>query len=76
MRGVRKAFGPTVALDGVDLAVAGGRGLRARRPERRRQEHAHERPVRRDPPDGGDMPLDGAPYAPPARSTRAAPASR
>jgi ABC-type sugar transport system ATPase subunit len=24
MRGIRKAFGATVALDGVDIAVAGG----------------------------------------------------
>ena len=40
MRGMRKAFGATVALDGVDFAVARRRGLRAGRPERRRQEHA------------------------------------
>ena len=49
MRGVRKAFGPTVALAGVDLDGARRRSVRARRPERRRQEHAHEHPVRRAP---------------------------
>ena len=46
MRGIRKAFGATVALDGVELSVAAGRDLRARRPERRRQEHADGDPRR------------------------------
>ena len=70
MRGVRKAFGATVALDGVDLAVARRRGLRAGRPERRRQEHADGDPRRaRSRPTPATMTLDGAPYAPrePAR---------
>ena len=46
MRGIRKAFGATIALDGVDLSVAVGRDLRPHRPERRRQEHADEHPLR------------------------------
>ena len=35
--GVRKAFGDVVALDGVDLRVAGGRAGRGRRAERVRE---------------------------------------
>ncbi len=64
MRGIRKAFGATVALDGVDLAVGARRGVRARRPERRRQEHADGDPRGRAAPDAGAMTLDGAAYAP------------
>ena len=40
MRGIRKTFGATLAVDGVDLVGRARRGVRARRPERRRQEHA------------------------------------
>ena len=64
MRGVRKAFGGTVALDGVDLAVRSRRGVRAHRTERSGQEHAHVDSRRRDAPDAGMMTLNGEPYAP------------
>ena len=50
--------------------VAPGEVVRARRPERRRQEHADEHPVgRARSPTRATMTLDGAPYAPrePAR---------
>ena len=43
LSGLRKRFGATVALDGVDLDLRAGRGPRADRRERRRQEHADER---------------------------------
>ena len=38
-RGLRYQFGETVAVDGVDLAVARGRDLRSARPQRSRQDH-------------------------------------
>ena len=38
-RGVRKAFGKTVALDNLDLRVAEGRIVGLIGPERRRQDH-------------------------------------
>ena len=65
MRGIRKAFGATVALDGVDLVGRAGRDLRPGRRERRRQEHADGDPrgraARRTP---ASMTIDGRPYAP------------
>ena len=65
MRGIRKAFGATVALDGVDLSVARRRNLRPDRPERRRQEHADERSSpARCAPDAGELSIDGQPFAP------------
>ena len=77
MRGIRKAFGATVALDGVDLVGRGGRDLRARRPERRRQEHADEHPRRRAAAGRGrDVARRRAVTRRAIRSRRAAPASR
>ena len=38
-RGLRKAYGKIVALDGIDLSVEEGRILGAYRAEWRRQEH-------------------------------------
>ena len=43
----REAFGPTVALGGVELRGRSRAGARALRRERRRQEHADEHPRRR-----------------------------
>ena len=78
MRGIRKAFGATVALDGVDLSVAAGESLRARRPERRRQEHADERSSSGalQPDAGDDVARRRSRSRRATRSTRAAPASR
>ena len=77
MRGIGKAFGATVALDGVGPGGAPGRGLRARRPERRRQEHADGDPRRRDRA-GRGVDDDRRPCRTrrAIRSRRAAPASR
>ena len=47
MRGVRKAFGSTVALDGVDLAVRAGEVCALVGQNGAGQEHPHEHPVRR-----------------------------
>jgi ribose transport system ATP-binding protein len=66
MRGIRKAFGATVALAGVDLAVAGGEicGLIG-------QNGAGKSTLMSIlagalAPDAGQMTIDGAPYAPPS----------
>ena len=67
LSGIAKSFGGVVALRGVDLTVRDGRGARADRRERRRQEHAGQDPVRRDRPrrrveiglDGVPLELDG-----------------
>ncbi len=46
VRGLRKSFGKQLVLDGIDLDVARRHGLRAARPERRRQDdggpHPHD----------------------------------
>jgi ribose transport system ATP-binding protein len=64
MRGVRKRFGATVALDGVDFDVAAGecRALLG-------QNGAGKSTLMKvlsgaHPPDGGEMRLDGEPYRP------------
>jgi ribose transport system ATP-binding protein len=64
MRGIRKAFGATVALGGVDLAVAGGEicGLIG-------QNGAGKSTLMSilagaQPPDAGTMTIDGVPFAP------------
>ena len=44
VEGLRKAFGETIALAGVDLDVPGGHGARAARPERRGQDDARPHP--------------------------------
>ena len=43
VRGLRKAFGRQIVLDGLDLEVLPRRGLRTPRPERRRQDDDHQR---------------------------------
>ncbi len=54
--GVGKRFGPTVALDGVTFEVRGGRGARAHRRERRREEHPAQHALGGLlAPDGGSM---------------------
>ena len=64
MRGIRKAFGATVALDGVDLSVSAGEicGLIG-------QNGAGKSTLMSilsgaQPPDAGEMSIDGAPFAP------------
>lgn len=64
MRGIRKAFGATAALGGVDLAVAGGEicGLIG-------QNGAGKSTLMSilagaQPPDAGTMAIDGVPFAP------------
>ena len=47
-RGLRKAFGDHVVLDGIDLNVAEGSDLRAARPQRRRQDHRRADSVHAD----------------------------
>ena len=47
LRGISKRFAATQALDDVSLELLGRRGPRARRRERRRQEHAGQDPRRR-----------------------------
>ena len=49
LRGISKRFAATQALDDVSLDLVAGRGPRARRRERRRQEHAGQDPGRRPP---------------------------
>ena len=49
VEGLRKAYGETIALAGVDLEVPAGHGARSARPERRRQDDDRPRP--RDPAD-------------------------
>ena len=64
MSGIRKRFGPTQALRGVDLELR-RRGPRPGRRERGRQIDADEGPERRrSGPTPGTMTLDGQPYAP------------
>ena len=46
MQGVRKRFGATVALDGVDLSVESGEDPGIGRRERGGEKHAHESPFR------------------------------
>ena len=46
--GLRKSFGDKVVLDGIDLDVRRGHGLRAARPQRRRQDHHGPDPVHAD----------------------------
>src|SRR6266567_7137728 len=64
MRGVRKAFGATVALDGVDLAVGPGEvcALVGQNGAGKSTLMAILAGALR--PDAGNMTLDGAPYAP------------
>jgi ribose transport system ATP-binding protein len=64
MRGIRKAFGATIALDGVDLSVSAGEicGLIG-------QNGAGKSTLMSilagaQPPDAGEMAIDGVPFAP------------
>ena len=77
LRGVTKRFGGVVATDNVTLDVRAGRGARAHRAERRRQDHAHRPDLRRLPTDTGRIVFDGADVTRLRRTMRAcAPASR
>ena len=65
MRAVKKAFGPTVALGGVDLEIAAGEvhaligeNGAGKSTLMKALAGAHQ-------PDSGEMSLDGQPYAPP-----------
>jgi ribose transport system ATP-binding protein len=64
MRGIRKAFGPTVALDGVDLSVAPGEicGLVGQNGAGKSTLMAILSGALQ--PDAGTMTIDGRPYAP------------
>jgi ribose transport system ATP-binding protein len=64
MRGVRKAFGATVALDGVDLAVGGGEVCALVGQNGAGKSTLMGILAGALMPDGGSMMLDGAPYAP------------
>jgi len=66
MQGIRKAFGATVALDGVDLSVAAGEicGLVGQNGAGKSTLMAILAGALA--PDGGSMTIDGRPYAPPS----------
>src|SRR5262245_37688199 len=66
MRGIRKAFGATQALDGVDLSVAAGEicGLVGQNGAGKSTLMAVLSGALR--PDAGAMTIDGRPYAPPS----------
>ena len=64
MRGVRKAFGGTVALDGVDLAVRGGEVCALVGQNGAGKSTLMSILAGATVPDAGAMTLDGAPYAP------------
>jgi ribose transport system ATP-binding protein len=70
MRGVRKAFGGTVALDGVDLAVRAGEVCALVGQNGAGKSTLMSVLAGATVPDGGTMQLNGAPYAP--RSPREA----
>jgi ribose transport system ATP-binding protein len=65
MRGVRKAFGPTVALAGVDLAVHAGEVCALVGQNGAGKSTLMSVLAGALAPDAGEMRLDGAPYAPP-----------
>ena len=73
MRGVRKAFGATQALDGVDLAVAAGEVVALVGENGAGKSTLMGVLAGALAPDAGTMSLDGAPYAPrgPAEGRRA-----
>jgi ribose transport system ATP-binding protein len=64
MRGVRKAFGGTVALDGVDLAVRGGEVCALLGQNGAGKSTLMSVLAGATRPDAGGMTLNGAPYAP------------
>jgi ribose transport system ATP-binding protein len=64
MRGVRKAFGATVALDGVDVAVRAGEICALVGPNGAGKSTLMAILAGAIRPDAGEMRLDGAPYAP------------
>ena len=64
MRGVRKAFGGTVALDGVDLAVRGGEVCALVGQNGAGKSTLMSILAGAIAPDAGTMTLNGAPYAP------------
>ena len=64
MEGVRKRFGATLALDGVDLAVRAGEVLALVGENGAGKSTLMKVLSGAHPPDEGRMWLDGAPYAP------------
>ena len=70
MRGVRKAFGATIALDGVDLAVRGGEVCALIGQNGAGKSTLMSILAGATMPDAGSMTLNGSPYAP--RAPRAA----
>ncbi len=66
MRGVRKAFGPPVALAGVDLAVHAGEVCALVGQNGAGKSTLMSVLAGALAPDAGEMRLDGAPYAPPS----------
>ena len=64
MRGVRKAFGGTIALDGVDLAVRGGEVCALVGQNGAGKSTLMSILAGATAPDAGSMTLHGAPYAP------------
>ena len=66
--GVRKSFGDTLVLDGIDLDRRRGHGLRAARPERRRQDDDGADPVDADPRRRRRRPGGRPRRAPPTRT--------
>ncbi len=64
MRGVRKRFGATVALDGVDLDVAAGEGLALVGQNGAGKSTLMKVLSGAHAPDAGEMRLDGEPYRP------------
>ena len=70
--GLRKSYGEKVVLDGIDLHVADGHGLRAARPERRRQDDHRAHPVHADPGRRRPRPVAGHDVAARPDAVRAA----
>src|SRR5690348_6106789 len=64
MRGVRKRFGATVALGGVDLTVQPGQVLALVRANGAGKSTLMKGPSGAQSPDEGEMSLDGKPYQP------------
>ena len=64
MRGIRKAFGATVAVSGIDLAVSGGEVCALVGQNGAGKSTLMSILAGAQPPDAGTMRLDGAPYSP------------
>jgi ribose transport system ATP-binding protein len=64
MRGVRKTFGATVALDGVNFAVRAGEVCALVGQNGAGKSTLMSILAGAQPPDAGEMSIDGAPFAP------------